>query len=506
MLLAVLAGCLTIPVRDPRKWAWPAWLLLLLGFFSWAGAATWYVATTGNDGNPGSSAQPWLTLQKAADAVQPGDTVMVRAGTYVGFRSKRGGSAGLPITFRAETGAAVVVSGPGPQSWHGSVICLEGDEDAAHGWWVIDGFAVTGATSSAGIDIRGYDTRPITHVTVRNCHCHHNQKWGIFTSFADDFTAEDNECDHSAVEHGIYHSNSGDRAVIRRNVAHDNNAGGIQINADPSMGGDGISSECEVSFNVAYGNGTAGGAAINLASVRNSLICNNLLYNNRAGGIALWDDGQGVEWGCKNNRILFNTVHMPSAGRWAVNMINGSTGNVVRNNILLHDGGRGGLETDAASVAGLVSDYNVQHQVSYDDTFLSLAQWQSQYGQDPHSQDHTAAATFVNPASDHHLLAASWARNHGLCETGVTTDLDSVARPQEGTCDIGCYEYTAMGPLRGDIDENGVVDAVDVSLLAASLAANPIAHTVTLLNADLDDDGRVTTLDLVALRRNATGG
>ena len=33
-----------------------------------------------------------------------------------------------------------------------------------------------------------------------------------------------------------------------------------------------------------------------------------------------------------------NTVHMPSDGRWALNMINGSTGNSVKNNILIHDG------------------------------------------------------------------------------------------------------------------------------------------------------------------------
>ena len=45
-------------------------------------AATYYVSPSGSDSNPGSSAQPWRTVQKAANAAAAGDTVMVRAGTY----------------------------------------------------------------------------------------------------------------------------------------------------------------------------------------------------------------------------------------------------------------------------------------------------------------------------------------------------------------------------------------------------------------------------------------
>ena len=48
---------------------------------------TYYVATTGSDTAAGTSAAPWKTLQKAANAVAAGDTVIVRAGTYAGFRT-----------------------------------------------------------------------------------------------------------------------------------------------------------------------------------------------------------------------------------------------------------------------------------------------------------------------------------------------------------------------------------------------------------------------------------
>jgi len=324
--------------------------ILFLLFPVYGYAVTYYVSPTGNDTSPGSSSAPWTTLQHAAENISAGDTVMIRSGTYAGFRAQSSGSAGLTITFKSETGASVVVNALGPNAWHGSLINIEG-----YDWWIIDGLEVMGAPTNAGIDIRLAE-----HVTVRNCYCHHNQKWGIFTGFAEYFTAEYNECSYSVEEHGIYHSNSGDNAIIRYNTCHRNNACGIQINADSSMGGDGISSNCTVSHNVLYENGSAGGAAINLASVRDSLIANNLIYNNHAGGIAAWDDGQGEEWGSKNNKYYNNTIHMPSDGRWAINLKNGSTGSSVKNNTLMHENsGRGGLEIDTSSLTGFSSDFNV---------------------------------------------------------------------------------------------------------------------------------------------------
>ncbi len=47
-----------------------------------AGAAVWYVATTGKDYNPGTFEKPWATFRKAAESLKAGDTVYVRGGTY----------------------------------------------------------------------------------------------------------------------------------------------------------------------------------------------------------------------------------------------------------------------------------------------------------------------------------------------------------------------------------------------------------------------------------------
>jgi hypothetical protein len=69
---------------------------------------TFYVATNGSDSNPGSSTQAFLTIQRAADVVSPGDTVIVRDGKYSAESADelvvitRSGTAEAPITFRAD--------------------------------------------------------------------------------------------------------------------------------------------------------------------------------------------------------------------------------------------------------------------------------------------------------------------------------------------------------------------------------------------------------------------
>ena len=59
--------------------------LLLLTWFVLplvAVADTFYVDPSGNNSNPGTSAQPWRTIQYAVTKVSPGDTVLVGDGIY----------------------------------------------------------------------------------------------------------------------------------------------------------------------------------------------------------------------------------------------------------------------------------------------------------------------------------------------------------------------------------------------------------------------------------------
>jgi parallel beta-helix repeat protein len=74
-------------------------------FNSNAVAATYYVSPSGSDSNPGTSARPWRTVQKAANSAAAGDTVTVKAGTYYErVQINVNGKTGQPITFQGERG------------------------------------------------------------------------------------------------------------------------------------------------------------------------------------------------------------------------------------------------------------------------------------------------------------------------------------------------------------------------------------------------------------------
>src|SRR5262249_19299496 len=77
-------------------------------------AATYLVSPSGNDANPGSSSAPWRTLQKAANSVAPGDTVLVAGGTYKEQVSiNRSGTAANPIVFKNQGATPAILDGTG---------------------------------------------------------------------------------------------------------------------------------------------------------------------------------------------------------------------------------------------------------------------------------------------------------------------------------------------------------------------------------------------------------
>jgi len=84
------------------------------GMLRAASPSTYYVATSGSDGNTGTWEQPWRTVQHGLDMAGPGDTVMVRGGTYNEYlHTNTSGTDGAPITLRGYPGEAVVLDGSG---------------------------------------------------------------------------------------------------------------------------------------------------------------------------------------------------------------------------------------------------------------------------------------------------------------------------------------------------------------------------------------------------------
>ena len=107
----------------------------------------YHVATTGNDANPGTAAQPFRTIQHAADIVNAGDGVLVENGVYTGGSTivyiNRSGTAANRIVFRAANRWGAIIDGNNNASTTG--IAIPG------GFVWVEGFEVKN-TGRYGID------------------------------------------------------------------------------------------------------------------------------------------------------------------------------------------------------------------------------------------------------------------------------------------------------------------------------------------------------------------
>lgn len=451
-------------------------------------AATYYVATNGNNNNPGTAALAWATLQKAVDAVAPGDVIIVRAGTYAGCRIGKSGSANSPITLKAEAGARPLINSLVSTNRHQSLIEVE-NFDLRVSYWIIDGFEITGAPRH-GVDIRNAD-----FITVQNCFSHHNGSTsvrgdGIFLGFAERPLLQFNELSYNS-EHGLYHSNSADYPTIRGNRLHHNTNAGIHFNGDLSQGGDGVISFGLIEKNVIWENGAGGGSGINCDGLSDSIIRNNLLFANRASGISLYAIDAAA--GASRNQVLHNTIIQAASGRWCLNIpasdgIASPTANIVKNNIFIHPGTRGSVTTYSATA--LQSDYNiVVNRFSRDDggTFITLAAWQSA-GQDQHSIVSAPETLFADVAANNYRLkTGSPALNAGTTVT-VSEDADGVPRPQGSAADIGCYEmatnsasHVSAASYRGQtIAPEAIIAAFGSNLATTTVSATTVPLPTTL--------------------------
>lgn len=367
--------------------------------------------SAGQVGGPGPTEElkvdrSFKTLQEAAMEARGGDLVAVMPGRYEGFKLGEVPDAGDGrfVHFKALGNPGDVTIDRGSVADNNWMIFLEASHHV-----IIQGFHLVGTSSpgqkpyqgpNAGIFISGeflQTSKLAHHVAVLGNYSHNHKAWGIHSVDSHTVLVQDNLFAGSGREHGAYFSDGSDDYVIRRNVFFGNNASGLQVNVDPlasleklakhpameygAVKGDrawalGLLKKATERFganafpdgrgfnfiiegNVVDGNGLAGGAAINLAGVRESLVQNNLVYGNHAGGIAEWDNNNPFDeaardpgprtpadltgadvlpiFGCFNNVVRQNTVLMSVKGRAALQAGNGSWGTRAYNNVLVND-------------------------------------------------------------------------------------------------------------------------------------------------------------------------
>ena len=381
------------------------------------------------DDDPGDSRE-FSTIQKAVNKARAGDTVVVFAGDYAGFRMKRSGKPGRPIVVTARKGARIVASeqrsDDGIYLQRTSHVVVSGFDVRADGMkFGIGTHDATPSNPMRGVEIRGN--------TVRGA-----DSTNIYLSEVADSLIVDNVAMNSRGSHGIYLANAGsDDTVLRGNVCSGNAKNGIHFNGDASVGGDGIHTGILVDGNVLYENAANG---IDADGLRRSRIVNNLIYDNGRHGLRAF----AIDASAGPARLeIFNNTFAGNAA-WAVKLTQDGGGHTISNNILLSK--TGGLAVDA----DLVADYNVGDTFSLDgeNTVIGLAAWRAAgYGAN------TIAASrgklFRKPnKGDYSLKPRSPARDSGTPALGGVAapahDIDGALRPAGERHDRGAYEFGAV--------------------------------------------------------------
>jgi uncharacterized protein YjdB len=88
-------------------------IILFLIISSLASAKTFYVSITGNDNNPGTLTQPWLTWHYAFNHTPASDTCYFRGGVYPPISSTRGASLGSQVSNGTRTHPTCFFNYPG---------------------------------------------------------------------------------------------------------------------------------------------------------------------------------------------------------------------------------------------------------------------------------------------------------------------------------------------------------------------------------------------------------
>jgi hypothetical protein len=383
------------------------------------GGATYHVSPTGSDSNPGSAARPFKTIQKAANGVKPGDTVLVDDGVYtysgpndcygkVVVCVSRGGSPDNWVVFRSKNKWGAKIDGGNGKAGVGFVV------SGGASYVRIQDFEMSGLAnvdgSAGGIDL--FDGG--SHFQVIGNHIHNigrvctntsNGQNGVFIE-ADNVLMEANLIhDVGRLEpgqqgcrpgneywknhdHGVYHD-GGDHVTIRNNVIYNINQGwAIQVwpksRAHMNI----------LNNTIAFGNQHKGklGAVVMWApstggmNVSDSIIANNIFY--RVNTAAIWMGGESRE-----KSMRFANVRISN--------------NVISNGVLL-------FAEKNVDTSGLILADNLEKT-------------------DP---------KFAAPAAfDFHLQSDSPGIGAGLALPGVGADYDGRVRPQGGRVDVGAYEH-----------------------------------------------------------------
>lgn len=364
---------------------------------------TYYVAKNGVNTNPGTSQLPRLTIQSGATLLQPGDTLIIRAGTYAERPQNifpSGANSTTPTTIQAEVPGTVIIR-PDTNTPNTQVILVQSRQFINLIGLTVDSFNHT----SAGIFLN-----TCSGVLIDNCDVYNMPQFtgtaaGVWVSSTSTTVTVRNTRVHdigtigSQVEnpndHGILIS--GSSCVVENCTVNNNNGYGIALQHLAGLANNNIIRNNRINNNLFRGILVGGNG-------NDNLVYNNLIYDNSGDGVVVGGFGQSLR-----NKVYYNTITRNGGDGI---QISGNDG-IVRNNIVYQNGS------------------------SISNTSINLAS----------SNNLTELNPLFTSSTDFHVLSGSPAIAGGIPVAEVTTDFDGVVRGALPT--IGAYEGSSLAPPPG---------------------------------------------------------
>ncbi len=434
-----------------RKETWCLGALLLVPLAGWS--ATFYVSPDGVDTGPGTASRPWKTVSRAAAMLQPGDTVLVAAGTYrERVEPRRSGSPGRPITYAAASPATVTIDGEGielPDDLAG-VFDIQGKS-----WIAVTGLRVIHAGPHR--DNAGFMVNGSSDITVKDCSTSDTTSSGIGVWASRRVTVEG--CRVERAGSGGYQesitvagtdgfevrgcrvSDCRKEGICLKDGSANGKASGNEVLSAHSVGiyvdaWDKHTHDIEVSGNRCHDND---GNGIALASEMGGLlesvsVHDNLSYHNRYLGIHISTNGDSPTHPMRGISVINNTCAMNGWADWGggIALDNpDARGVLIRNNIC-----------SANRYFQLVSVPEVPNGAARIDHNLVDGFGGTEgeiLGEDAVQGD----PLFADPGrGDFHLRPGSRAVGAGIAESAPPADFDGRARPSAGgaSTDIGAFQ------------------------------------------------------------------
>jgi parallel beta helix pectate lyase-like protein/pectate lyase-like protein len=411
--------------------------------------AEYHVSPAGDDANAGSSDRPWRTIQRAADAVEAGDTVWIAPGTYPEQVSIRvTGTKDKSVTFAGRDEKDLpVIDGSGLRRGRGGLVSVH---DSA--WVNLRGLRVTHARGrgQSGIFVRSSE-----HVTVRNCQTFGTNSSGVKLIECRHAVVEGNEIERGCLdgaEENITVKIRCDDVDILNNHIHHCEKEGIDIkegsrnvrvrgNRIHDVVRQGLYTDSwnletynvEFSGNVVYNCGFGIAVCAEQGGLLHDIrIFNNVVYNNAGPGLVVADwGGRQSKHPIENVWFVNNTV-VGNGRRWGGGMMfdtREAKNVVVRNNIFA------GNHNHQVYVQKEPISRVVDHNLCFGD------------GEVTGERNVAGEPRFVDAEKgDYRLRAGSPAIDAGSPEAAPKTDYDGRQRPVGKVVDLGAFEYTSGPP------------------------------------------------------------